>query len=596
MTEVKYIPVIDEALLDEICLKVKEARVYAFDTETDDTDELLARPVGFSLSVKPGEAFYIPVISPDSKCIPEDKVRKALGSILTDPKLELAGQNVKYDYKIMKRWGIKMANPAFDTMIAAWLLDSQASSYSLDSLSEKELKHRMIRFSDVVEKGETFASVPLEKAAAYSAEDADVTLRLYKLYKPRLEERGLHELFTEIEMPLVPILGDMELCGIRILPAVLSEYGHELGKEMADLEERIFRECGEVFNINSTQQLSRILFEKRKLKPSKKTKTGYSTDITVLEELAREDIVPGLVLRHRSLSKLKSTYVDALPKLVNPATGRLHTRFIQTGTATGRLSSRDPNLQNIPIRDEEGRRIRDAFVPATGYSFLSADYSQIELVVLAHLSDDPGLKEAFLTGKDIHRNTASLIFDVDESDVTSEQRRIAKTINFGVIYGMSAFRLARDLAIPRSDADRFLASYFSRYARIRSFIDSTVREAEENGIVQTLLKRQRIITGINSRNRTEKMAAERVAVNTPIQGTAADIVKLAMIHIAKRLGEERLKTRLILQVHDELIFEVPSGEEKKAESLVRQEMENAFTLSVPLRVSIETGRSWGNFH
>ncbi|HOV64621.1 MAG TPA: DNA polymerase I, partial [Spirochaetia bacterium] len=593
---VTYRPVLDSALLDAVIQQVKRAGVFAFDTETDNLDELIASPVGFSISVKGCEAYYIPVRSPNAACIPEKTVKAGLTKILTDPSLRLIGQNIKFDYKVMKRWGIEMANISFDTMIAAWLLDSDASSYSLDTLSEKVLHVTPLHFTDVVKKGESFADVPIQQATAYSAEDADFTYRLYEVYAPRLEERGLSDLFTRIEMPLVRILAEMELTGIRILPEVLIEFGRELEKELFSLESKIYKECGEEFNINSTQQLSHILFDVRKLKAVKKTKTGFSTDINVLEELAREDVVPGLVLRHRALSKLKSTYVDSLPKLINPETGRLHTRFIQTGTATGRLSSRDPNLQNIPIRDEEGRRIRDAFVPAPGFSFLSADYSQIELVVLAHLSGDPGLKEAFLSGKDVHRNTASLLFGVPEEEVTAEERRIAKTINFGVIYGMSAFRLARDLGIPRAEADKFLASYFGRYSGIRSFIERTVKAAEEEGVVRTILKRERTITGINSRNRTEKMSAERIAVNTPIQGSAADIVKLAMIRVTKRLHSEGLRTRLILQVHDELIFEVPSEEESSAEKIVREEMEHAYPLSVPLRVSIEMGKSWGELH
>jgi DNA polymerase-1 len=397
-------------------------------------------------------------------------------------------------------------------------------------------------------------------------------------------------------MPLVRILADMELEGIRLDPAVLALYSVELEKDLAALQGEIFGLVGHEFNINSTKQLQDVLFKDRKLTPTKKTRTGYSTDTSVLEELAGEDPVPAKILQQRTLSKLKSTYVDALPKLVNTKTGRLHTNFQQTGTATGRLSSKDPNLQNIPIKEAEGRRIRGAFVPAKGKVFLSADYSQIELVVLAHLSGDPGLCEAFLAGTDVHKMTASLIFGIPSEEVSPEQRRIAKTINFGVMYGMSAFRLARELGIARHEARRFIDSYFERYSKIQEFINETVAGAEKTESVTTILGRQRPIFAINSRNRTEKMGAERVAVNTPIQGSAADIVKLAMLRVDAALREKKLASRLLLQVHDELIFEVPKDEVPVMEELVRREMESACKLNIPLRVSIETGKSWGDMH
>lgn len=354
--------------------------------------------------------------------------------------------------------------------------------------------------------------------------------------------------------------------------------------------------CGEEFNINSTKQLQEILFEKRGLKPIKKTKTGYSTNVQVLEILAEQDPVPEKILEHRGLAKLKSTYIDTLPNLINPETGRIHTQLIQTGTATGRLSSKDPNLQNIPIKSENGRKIREAFIPAEGCKFLSADYSQIELVVLAHLSGDKGLKQAFTEGEDVHKQTASMIFGVFPEMVTADQRRVAKTINFGVMYGMSAFRLSRELKIPRKQADEFIGAYFSRYSGIQKYIDKIGDDARKTGIVKTIRGHERFIHGINSRNATERAGAERIALNTPIQGSAADIVKMAMLGITEKLESSELKSKLLLQVHDELIFEVPEDEIELMEKLVKETMESVITLDIPLRVSIETGSCWGEMH
>jgi DNA polymerase-1 len=398
-------------------------------------------------------------------------------------------------------------------------------------------------------------------------------------------------------MPLVGILADMEIAGIRLDAGQLHTYSARLEVELSEVEEGIFALCGRRFNVRSTKELQAVLFDELGLPPIKKTKTGQSTDNYVLMELARTgNKVPTLVLNHRLLSKLKSTYVDALPQLVNPDSGRLHTHYIQTGAATGRLASKDPNLQNIPIREESGRHIRKAFVPDSGCSFLSADYSQIELVVLAHLSADPMLLEAFRENRDIHRQTAAVLYGVEEGEVKPEQRRIGKTINFGVIYGMSAFRLARDMRIPRRDADDFIRRYFERYAGVDRFIKQTIRQAEQKGYVETIMGRRRPVSRINSRNRTEKMAAERVAVNSPIQGSAADIVKQAMIDVSRALADRAMASRLLLQVHDELIFEVPEGELDQARELVREKMERAVQLSVPLRVSLEVGPTWGDIH
>ena len=577
--------------------EVRKTGVFAFDTETDSLDPLRANPVGFSLAVAKGHACYIPVQAPDRDVLDLKTVLDQLAVVLIDPSLTLVGQNIKYDYKVMARQGIVLRCRFFDTMVAAWLLDSERSSYSMDNLAAQLLNYRTIHYTDVVEKDKTLADVQLERATDYSAEDADITFQLYELFRPQLDSVGLATIFSDLEMPLVGILADMEIAGIRLNADQLRAYSARLEVELAKLEEEIFALCSRRFNVRSTKELQSVLFDELGLPPVKKTKTGQSTDNYVLMELARTgNKVPELVLNHRLLSKLKSTYVDALPQLVNPDSGRLHTHYIQTGAATGRLASKDPNLQNIPIREEAGRHIRKAFVPDAGCSFLSADYSQIELVVLAHLSGDPMLREAFREGRDIHRQTAAVLYGVAEAEVSADQRRIGKTINFGVIYGMSAFRLARDMRIPRRDADEFIQRYFERYAGVDRFIKQTIRQAEQRGYVETIMGRRRPLGRINSRNRTEKMAAERVAVNSPIQGSAADIVKRAMIGVTRALEEKRMASRLLLQVHDELIFEVPDRELDQARKLVKEKMERAVELSVPLRISLEVGPTWGDIH
>jgi len=583
--------------LDRWIALVRAAGVFAFDTETDSLDTLRANPVGFSLAVAAGRACYIPVRAAECEVLDLKSVLERLALVLEDEDLTLIGQNIKYDYKVMARQGLRLRCRLFDTMVAAWLLDTERSSFSLDNLALQLLNYTTIHYTDVVEKGKTLADIQLERATDYSGEDADITYRLYELFEPQLRSEQVESVFSRLEMPLVGILADMEIAGIRLDADQLRAYGAQLESQLKRLEEQIFVLCGRGFNIRSTKELQVVLFEEQGLSPVKKTKTGQSTDNYVLMELSRTgNKVPELVLNHRLLSKLKSTYVDALPQLVNPDSGRLHTHYIQTGAATGRLASKDPNLQNIPIREESGRHIRRAFIPESGCRFLSADYSQIELVVLAHLSEDAMLRQAFQDNRDIHRQTASILFNVGEQAVNEEQRRIGKTINFGVIYGMSAFRLSRDLRIPRSEAETFIRRYFERYAGVDRFIKQTIRQAEERGFVETIMGRRRPMRRINSRNRTEKMAAERVAVNSPIQGSAADIVKRAMIDITEALARGGMKTRLLLQVHDELIFEVPAAELEAAERLVKDSMENAVELAVPLRVSIEIGPTWGDIH
>ncbi|MFA5513476.1 MAG: DNA polymerase I [Sphaerochaetaceae bacterium] len=582
--------------LETLLEKIAKTKIMAFDFETTSIDEMSAKVVGFSFTNTINEGWYVPLIASDKPVLNETEVKKVLKYYLGEKQISLVGQNLKYEYKITKRWlGIKPFL-YFDTMIAAWLLDSSSDPYNLDYLAEKYLDgYKTISYNDVVpDKNLSFASVAIDKAVAYGSEDADISWRLYQVFLPLLEKEGLTSLFNEVEMPLITILSEMELAGIRVDEHKLKEIDKEITNRIGEIEKEVYKQVGYEFNINSTKQLQEVLFEQRQLPFIKKTKTGYSTDTDTLEKLATIDIVPRLILENRVLAKLKNTYVEPLPKLINKETGRVHTSYGQTGTATGRLSSRNPNLQNIPIRSEEGRRIREAFIPKEGCLFLAADYSQIELVVLAHMADDNSLKEAFLKGQDIHRHTASLIFNTDLNEVTSQQRQVAKTINFGVMYGMSAFRLSNELAIPRKEAQTFIDNYFNRFGDVKEFMQQLLITANETKSVSTLLGRKRHVAEIASRNRMEQAQAERIVINTAIQGTAADIMKLAMIKVANALKKENLKSRLLLQVHDELIFEVEKEELGSLKKIVVYEMENSYKLSIPLRVSVEVGPSWGN--
>ncbi|AEF86313.1 DNA-directed DNA polymerase [Treponema primitia ZAS-2] len=600
-----YKTILDFAEFEAILNKARQQGFIALDFETDSLDAWNARPIGISLALKPKEAFYVPVaahrtVADDAgnpaPFLDPEKVRESLGQFLADPAMTAVAHNAKYDYKVSRGWGLPRWNcKIWDTMVAAWLDDPERNNYSLDSLASYHFGYTPVAYNTIVPKGETFDYVPLETATRYSAEDADLTLRVKAYIEGRLEKTGSQSLFRDLEMPLLPILAEMEGLGIKIEPKVLKDYGVELFQELNQIQADTYKLVGHEFNLGSPKQLQEVLFTERKLKPGKKTKTGYSTDVAVMEELAHEDPVPALILRHRTLAKLKSTYTDALIDLADRE-GRLHTNFVQTGTATGRLSSREPNLQNIPIRDEEGRRIREAFIAKPGNVLISADYSQIELVVLAHLSQDENLLAAFNEGKDVHARTAALIFGVSEKDVHPDQRRMAKTINFGVMYGMSAFRLARELNITRTDAANFIEAYFKTYAGIRRLIEELITNTEQTGYASTILGRRRYIPAINSRNKTEKAGAERVAVNTPIQGSAADIVKTAMLHLDERLTKEKSPAKLLLQVHDELILECPKADAAAAAKMVKEVMENAVKLRIPLRVSVETGKRWGDFH
>ncbi|MEN6499106.1 MAG: DNA polymerase I [Rectinema sp.] len=591
----RYRSVLDGEKLDNLIDAAISKGVCAFDTETDSLDVYNANIVGFSISFEPKSGWYVPLISPDATCIPKRQALRSLARLLQAKNLLLVGHNLKFDINVLAAAEIEVTIPCFDTMVAAWVLDAEAPSFSLSSVAARFLGLSGLEYEDVVPKGHTFADVPLDKATRYAAEDADFSFQLYAALSQQIEASELHDVFFTIEMPLLPILAEMERRGIRIDGDRLRSYGKELEGELADIEARIFQLVGHDFNLASPKQLSEVLFDERKLPVQKRTKTGFSTDTSVLEELASLDPVPQLIFRHRLLTKLKNTYIEPLAELA-AAQGRVHTTFVQTGAATGRLSSRDPNLQNIPIREEEGRKIRAAFIAEPGNLLISADYSQIELAVMAHLSKDPNLIKAFKEGVDIHKRTASLIFGIPEEQVDADQRRIAKTINFGVIYGMSAFRLARDLGISNTLAKNFIDSYFSTYAGIAEFIQKTIQHAQETGISSTLFGRKRRILGIHSKNKTEQQAAQRVAVNTPIQGTAADIVKIAMIKVHHALREKMPEVQMLLQVHDELIFEAPHTLVPRAMELIQDEMEHAVQLDIPLRVSMESAASWGDMH
>ena len=575
--------------------EAEKGGVIALDTETTGLEED-AEMVGFSFSYEEGKAYYVPLVAGGEEYVAKADVKALFDEFLASGRLAVVNQNIKYDLKIIWSLGSDIRKIAFDTMIAAWLLDSNANVYNLDDLSFRLLGAVTTRYEDVVAKGEPFSSVPLDKATAYAAEDSDMALRLYLLLRGKLEEKDLLGVLEKYELPLIPILARMEREGIHLSAERIGRMDEEMSAEISRLVRDIHRIAGHEFNINSTQQLATVLFEELNLPAGKKTQRGYSTDTATLEGLREEggEIISDL-LSYRQLSKLKSTYIEVLPMLQDEE-GRIHTSFLQTGTATGRLSSRNPNLQNIPVRTDEGRMIRSAFTPRPGCVFLSADYSQIELVVLAHMSQDEALRSAFINGVDVHRYTASLIFNKDVEDVDAHERRIAKTINFGIMYGMSAFRLSKDLGITRTEASGFISRYFERYSSVRAFVEKTNAYAAEHGYVVTAGGHRRDVLGITSSNKVEKAAAERVAVNTVIQGTAAEIMKLAMISVDKAIREKGLSSRILLQVHDELIFEVPEAEKEEMEALVRERMEGVAQLSIPLRASLEFGASWGDMH
>ncbi|MDP2728047.1 MAG: DNA polymerase I, partial [Dehalococcoidia bacterium] len=526
-----------------------------------------------------------------------DEALRGLRPLLEDPELPKVFHNAKYDLTVLSRYGLRARNLAFDTMIAAYLLNEKA--LGLKDLAFRHLGVEMQPITDLIGTGRkqiTMAKVPIPAAASYACADADMTGRLKTIFEKDLRQQELWDLFEKVEMPLLPILLGMEMHGVAIDEGFLGRMSLTLGGQLLALEREIYKNVGHQLNINSPQQLSGVLFGELKLARQKRTKTGYSTNAGVLEDLRGAHPVIELLLEYRQLAKLKSTYADALPALINPQTGRVHTSFNQAATATGRLSSSDPNLQNIPIRTELGRQVRRAFIAPSAdgdHLLISADYSQIELRILAHVSQDPNLLEAFADGEDIHASTAARVFGIERKQVTPDMRRVAKTVNFGVIYGMSEFGLAQGTDLSRKDAAEFINAYFRRYGRVREYLEGTKQQARELGYVQTLLGRRRYIPEIDSPNAQVRSAAERMAINMPIQGTAADITKLAMILVQQELETGNWRTRMVLQVHDELVFEAPVEEVEEVSAIIREKMEGALALSVPMRVEMHSGRNWG---
>lgn len=599
-----YVTILDEETLTAWIEKLKKAPLFAFDTETDSLDNISANMVGLSLAIEPGVAAYVPVAhdyldAPDQ--IPRDRVLELLKPLLEDNSLLKVGQNLKYDRGILAKYDIELRGIAFDTMLESYILDSVAGRHDMDSLSDRWLKHKTITFEEIAGKRKnqlTFNQIALEEAGRYAAEDADVTLQLHLKMWPKLQQHeGPLHVFKNIEMPLVPVLSRVERNGVKIDPAVLHAHSQELAKRLIELEQKAYEIAGEEFNLSSPKQLQTILFEKQGIKPLKKTPGGApSTSEEVLEELALDYPLPKVILEYRGLAKLKSTYTDKLPLMINPKTGRVHTSYHQAVTATGRLSSTDPNLQNIPVRNDEGRRIRQAFIAPQDYLIVSADYSQIELRIMAHLSRDNGLLTAFAEGKDIHRATAAEVFGLPLESVSGEQRRSAKAINFGLIYGMSAFGLARQLNIPRREAQKYMDLYFERYPGVLEYMERTRSQAKEQGYVETLDGRRLYLPDIKSSNGARRAGAERAAINAPMQGTAADIIKRAMIAVDEWLLAEKPRVRMIMQVHDELVFEVHKDDLDSVAKKVHELMENSTTLAVPLLVEVGSGENWDQAH
>ncbi|ULS49368.1 DNA polymerase I [Pectobacterium carotovorum] len=599
-----YVTILDEKTLLDWIERLKQAEVFAFDTETDGLDTLTANLIGLSFAIKLGEAAYLP-LAHDYLDAPEQldrtKVLALFKPLLEDEKLLKIGQNLKFDKGVMQRYDIDLRGIAFDTMLESYVLDSVAGRHDMDSLAERYLSHKTITFEEIAGKGKnqlTFNQIALEQAGPYAAEDADVTLHLHqKLWGKLQPHTDLCQVFQTIDMPLVPVLSRIERTGVLIDPAILAEHSKELTIRLAELETQAYELAGEEFNLSSTKQLQGILYEKQKLPILKKTPKGApSTNEEVLAELALDYPLPKLILEYRGLAKLKSTYTDKLPLMINPATKRVHTSYHQAVTATGRLSSSDPNLQNIPVRNDEGRRIRQAFIAPKGYSIVAADYSQIELRIMAHLSGDKGLLNAFANGLDIHRATASEVFGIALDKVTSEQRRSAKAINFGLIYGMSAFGLSRQLNIPRSESQKYMNLYFERYPGVQDYMERTRQQAAEHGYVSTLDGRRLYLPDIHSRNAMARKGAERAAINAPMQGTAADIIKKAMIAIDDWLQKDAPKVKMIMQVHDELVFEIHDSVIEESISKIKVLMEGCMQLNVPLQVDIGTGMNWDEAH
>lgn len=596
--------------LEELKKRLNGCSSFAFDTETTGLNPLEAGLVGISISPAEGEAYYIPVkatapsttmqmsfdsVSENGNKLPLEDVLGYLGQVFANGNIEKIAQNAKFDMEVLLEHGFTINGLNFDTMIAAYLLGEK--SIGLKALAFSKLGIEMTQIEELIGKGVkqlSMADVEVEKVCDYACADADMTYRLRNTLEEQLKEEGFEKLFNEVEMPLVPVIMKMERAGISLNTGLLKELSVKLGEKLGSMEEEIYNHAGTTFNINSPKQLGPILFEKLNLPVLKKTKSGYSTDASVLDELKKTHPIINLILEYRTIAKLKSTYIDAFPGMVNPKTKRLHTSFNQTRTSTGRLSSSDPNLQNIPVRTELGREIRKAFTAPKGSVLLAADYSQIDLRALAHLSGDSALIESFENDEDIHSATAARINGIGAGEVTPNMRRFAKTINFGVIYGMSGYGLEQATELSRDEADKFIKGYFEKYAGVSRYLEEIKQTAREKGYVETILGRRRYIPGMNSTNRQARESAERMAINMPVQGTSADIIKVAMVKLDKEMSEKGLKSRMLLQVHDELIFEVPEEELNAMKEMVSRVMTSALKLKVPLKVGLKTGATWGN--
>ncbi|MBI5248621.1 MAG: DNA polymerase I [Desulfomonile tiedjei] len=578
---------------------LKRVGKFAVDLETTSTEPVRARLVGISMCAENGKACYIPVGHTYGAQLNKEEVLSVLRPILEDETIGKYGQNIKYDMIVLKKDGVDIRGIICDTMLASYLLDPSRRGHSLDDLAETLLEHRTIKITELIGTGKKqilFSDVDIDSASEYACEDAEVTCRVAEILCPRLESEGLADLMMRVELPLIPVLVDMESAGVRIDTPYLKNLSTQFGENLKIMEVRIHAMAGEPFNINSPKQLAEILFNRLGLTAVKKTKTGLSTSLEVLEELALQHELPRMILDYRSIYKLKSTYLDTLTNLVNPETGRIHTSYNQAVAATGRLSSSDPNLQNIPIRTEEGRKIRQAFVPEDGHVYVAADYSQIELRMVAHISGDDRLKEAFSAGEDIHAITAASIFGCSPAQVVPEMRRRAKEINFGIIYGMGPYKLAGRIGVGLKMARQYLDDYYKTYAGVRRYMEELPERAKQEGFVTTILGRKRFLPDLNNPNKIAQQAAKRMAVNTTIQGSAADIMKLAMIRVHHAIKEKAIPARMILQVHDELVLEVREDASEEAAALLKKEMEGVYPLSVPLEVDTATGKNWDEAH
>jgi DNA polymerase-1 len=600
--EADYQAVLDETAFQSLLAVLSSSKEFAFDTETTSLSPMEADLVGLSFAVEHHQAYYLPLChtclgTPHQLGL--EHVLEQLKPIMENSGILKIGQNIKYDILVLGHYGIDVQGISFDTMIASYLLNPGKTSHGLDAIALEYLNYKTTTYQEVAGSGKKqigFHEVDVATATRYSGEDADITLRLKQKLSPMLREQNLDTLFRTMEMPLMKVLADMERAGVKIDAAFLGTMSQKLARDMGATERTIYELAGTAFNINSTKQLAEILFVKLGLTPVKRTKTGYSTNVDVLEELAHVHSLPAEILTYRTLSKLKSTYVDALPAMINPKTGRLHTSLNQTVTATGRLSSSDPNLQNIPIRTEIGREIRKAFIAEQGNSLLSADYSQVELRILAHMSGDDALISTFIANEDVHTRTAAEIFGLSPDEITPEMRRKAKAVNFGIIYGISAFGLAQDIGVSNAEAKHYIDSYFARYPGVRQFLDRTIEQTKTTGFVTTLFERRRFIPELSSSAAAVRSFGERMAVNTPIQGTAADLIKIAMIRISGKLKSKGLASKMILQVHDELVFEIPDNEIEVMKQFVKEEMEGVVKLAVPILVDLGVGKNWDEAH